>query len=78
MRTSNPGLVENAAALAKSDTVEVAVTSGIRVETSGSVKMVFLGGGTVTFSLTAGIDYPYRIKQIYSTGTDAITVYGLY
>lgn len=68
------------------DTNEITtVTAGIRVNVSGLVKLVFAGPGSasaVTLQLVAGVDYPYQIRQVFSTGTDAgvITgkIHGLY
>lgn len=52
------------------------VTAGIRVNVSGLVKLVFVAGNTVTLQLVAGVDYPYQVKQVFSTGTDAAVITG--
>jgi len=48
------------------------VTSGIRTNTSGLVKMTFEDDATpVTLYLLQGKTYAYRVKRVWSTGTDA-------
>lgn len=68
-----------------SDTLQLTtgITAGIRVNADGLVKIVAADDTTaVTVLMLAGLDYPYCVKQVYSTGTDAgvITakIFGLY
>lgn len=49
---------------------------GIEVETEGDVVMVLASGREVTRTLTAGRIYPLRVKQIKSTSTTAIGIWG--
>lgn len=63
------------------DTNEITtVTAGIRVNVTGLVKLVFVGPpsnlAAVTLYLVAGVDYPYQVKQVFSTGTDAAVITG--
>jgi len=76
-RTNNPQLVENCAEITPSDTVDIDVTSGIRVNVTGNVQMIFWGGATVTLLLVGGIDYPYRVTRVYATDTTATGIYRL-
>lgn len=48
---------------------------GMSVSADGTVKMTTVGGSVVSKPLLAGIEYDYRAKLIWSTGTDAITVH---
>lgn len=60
--------------IAVSDTVDLpgGVSSSIRTNVSGLAKVLFENDSTaVTLYLTQGVDYPYRIKRVFATGTDA-------
>lgn len=78
--TSTPA--ENAfdAFAAKSDTVDLTnATRAIYTGSGGSIKVDLVGSGTVTFtSVPAGTLLPIRVKRLYSTGTTATDVIGLY
>ncbi len=52
---------------------------GIYVGGDGNIKAVMLNGDVVTFSnVVAGMVYPFSCKQIWSTGTTATLLIGLY
>lgn len=54
-------------------------TRGISFGTAGDLKVITLGGQTVTIpadSLAAGIIHPLRVTRVYSTGTDAADIVG--
>lgn len=64
-------------AFTKSDTVnEPIVGRGLMVSADGNVKVVFENGDTVTLALKAGVLYPFMLKRVFSTGTDAVTCFG--
>ena len=55
------------------------VTRGIYVGASGDLKVLMTGGETVTFvDLAAGVIHPIAVIQVFSTGTDATGIVGLY
>lgn len=62
------------------DTNEVvSVTSGIMVNVSGLVKVVFEGdanGVGVILQMNQGVIYPWRIQQVFITGTAAGVITG--
>lgn len=74
------GPAVNAFAVTPHDTNELtAHTRGIYVGVSGDVKVTTTGGDTVTFvDMAAGVIHPIRAKIIFSTGTDATNIIGLY
>lgn len=51
---------------------------GIVLSADGTVKMTLVGGQTVSLALLAKVEYDFRPKLIWDTGTDAIDVYLLY
>lgn len=54
-------------------------TRGLYVGASGDVKVDMLGGETVTFvGLAAGVIHPIRATRVYSTGTTATNILGVY
>jgi hypothetical protein len=54
-------------------------TRGLYVGGSGVLKVDLVGGSTLTFAdVTAGDFLPLRVKKIYSTGTTATDLIGLY
>ena len=56
-----------------------AVTRAIYVGTGGDVKVQTVGGNDLTFSNVAdGSLIPIRIDMVYSTGTTASDILGLY
>ena len=68
-----------------SDTLELTtgVTAGLRTNVDGLVKLVCAGdSAAVTLFMLGGMDYPYRVKQVFSTGTDAAVktgkIFGLF
>lgn len=55
------------------------VTRAIWVGGAGAVKVTLYGGDTVTLSgVTAGTLLPLRVTRVFSTGTDATLLVGLY
>ena len=55
------------------------VTRGLRVNVSGNVKLMPAAQDTpVTVYMLAGVDYPYMVNRVYSTGTTATGIVGLY
>lgn len=70
----------NAAAVVPNDGADLAVsTRGVYCSVSGDVKVDMVDGGTVTFgSLAAGMIHPLRVKRVYSTGTSALGIVGVY
>ena len=80
---SRGGLGEPAAfgeAVTPHDSNELtAVTRGLWVGTGGDVKVVLFGGQTITFpNVQDGTLLPIRVRQVFSTGTDADDIVGLY
>lgn len=71
---------ENAAAVTPNDSTDLAnTTRGVYVGVTGDLKVDTVGGNTVTFvSLAAGIIHPIRAKRVYSTGTTATSILGVY
>lgn len=53
-------------------------TRGFICTTAGTVKVDMVRGGTVTFTVLAGVLYPFRVKRIYATGTSATGIVALY
>lgn len=54
-------------------------TRGIYVGVSGDVKVDMAGSGTVTFvGMAAGVFHPMRVTRVYSTGTTATNIVGVY
>lgn len=70
----------NAEAVTPSNTLELAAVSrALYVGGAGNVKVVTLGGDTVTLvGATAGEIIPIRVKQVLSTGTTATSIVSLY
>ena len=78
-----PGLEsppENVALITPHDTNELSyATRGISFGTAGDLKVVTLGGQTVTIpdgALAAGVIEALRVVQVYSTGTAASDIVG--
>jgi len=54
-------------------------TRGIYVGVSGDLKVDMVDVGTVTFvELASGMIHSISAKRVYSTGTDAASILGLY
>lgn len=72
--------VHNAAAVTPHDTNDLSKTTrGVYVGVSGDVKVDLAGGDTVTFvGLAAGVIHPLRVTRIYSTGTTATSILGVW
>lgn len=64
----------------KSNTVDLTTyTRAIYTGSGGNIKVDMVGSGTVTLvGVPAGSLLPLRIKRLYSTGTAATDVIGLY
>lgn len=55
------------------------VTRYLYVGVAGDVKVVTTDGDTITLvGLAAGVLHPIRVKQVWSTGTTAQSIAGLY
>lgn len=67
-------------AITPSDDVEIKVTRGIRVNVQGTVTLKGVDDSVAAaVLLLAGVDYPYRVKQVLDTGTDSdLGIVGLY
>ena len=78
--TGLTGPAVNAFAITPHDTNGVSYsTRGLYVGVSGDVKVVMIGGETVTFvGLAAGVIHPIRVNLVFSTGTDATGIVGVY
>lgn len=71
---------EYAASVTPNDSTDLAQsTRGIYVGATGDLKVDTVGGSTITFvGLAAGIIHPIRAKRVYSTGTTATSIVGVY
>jgi len=71
---------DNAASVTPHDSNDLSiVTRGIYVGTSGDLKVDLSGGDTVTFAnIAAGVIHPLRVQRVYSTGTTATDIVGVY
>ena len=47
---------------------------GIHCNTAGNLAVVMQDGSVATFALTAGVTYPYAIRQVTQTGSTAAGV----
>lgn len=67
-------------AITPDNNTDVPVTTrGLWVGGAGAVKVTLDGGDTVTLSgVTAGTLLPLRVTRVFSTGTDATLLVGLY
>ena len=74
----SPG--RHAIAVTPSDSVTLAHASrGIYIGGAGDLKVITVGGETVTFaSMAAGIVYPICVTQVLATGTTATGIVALY
>lgn len=78
-----PGLespMENGFSITPHDTNDLDYTTrGLYVGVSGHVKVDLAGGDTVTLnSMAAGVVHLLRVTRVYSTGTAATGIVGLY
>jgi len=71
---------ERAFAITGNDSTDLTVfPRAIYVGGAGNVKVITLGGDTVTFSgVLAGTVLPVRVKRVFSTDTTATNLLGLY
>lgn len=78
MTGTQPG--EHAAAITPHDTnVLTNTTRGIYVGVTGNVKVTMIGGETVTFAgLAAGVIHPIAAQIIWSAGTTATSIIGVW
>jgi hypothetical protein len=71
--------VHHIAAVTPSDSADLTTTtSGLHVNGDGDVKMTLASGETVTLALLAGISYPYEVKRVWATDTEATGIHALY
>lgn len=55
------------------------ITRGIYVGVAGDVKVDFANGDTVTFTdLAAGVIHAIAVRKVYSTGTAATNIVGIF
>ena len=71
---------ERAFAITGNDSTDLTIfPRAIYVGGAGNVKVITLGGDTVTFSgALAGTIIPVRVTRVFSTGTTATNLLGLY
>lgn len=71
---------EKAFSVTPSDTADLTqVTRGLYVGVSGNVKVDMVSGDTLTFvAMAAGVVHPLQVKKVYSTGTDATDIIGVF
>lgn len=71
---------ERAFAITGNDSTDLTVyPRAIYVGGAGNVKVITLGGDTVTFSgVLAGTVLPVRVKRVFSTDTTATNLIGIY
>lgn len=71
---------QGGAAVTPHDTNNLAIpTRGLYVGVSGNVKVDMIDGSTLTFvGLAAGIIHPLAVRRVYSTGTTATSIVGVY
>lgn len=74
----NGVLIERCDEVTPHDTNPLAFTTiALSVNVSGLVKVRFAGSSAdITRYMLAGIDYPWRVTHVRSTGTDAATITG--
>jgi hypothetical protein len=70
---------EKAVAITPQDSIEIPITRGVYVATTGDLVVRMLIGGVVTFpNIAPGIIHPIKVKGIEATGTTATGVIALY
>jgi hypothetical protein len=78
-KQSVDGSVRGAKAVTPSDTVDIPVTDGIYIGTTGNLAVVMEDGNTVTYtSIAAGICHPLGVTRVNSTNTTASNIVALY
>lgn len=79
IKKSDPaGCARSMKLIAKSDTV-ASVTGphrGFFIEAESTLKIVTVSDDTITATFPAGYN-PIMVKQVFSTGSDAVNVWGL-
>lgn len=72
---------DNAASLTPNDSTDLStVARGVYIGGAGDITVDFVGDGTnITITgLSAGVIYPFRVQRLYSTGTTATDIVGLW
>jgi hypothetical protein len=71
---------ERGFAITPSDSANLSIfTTGLYVGTSGDVKVDLVSGDTLTFvAMASGVIHRLQVKKVYSTGTDASNLIGVY
>lgn len=71
---------ERGFSITPNDSADLTVTTrGLYVGVSGDVKVDLVSGDTVTLvALAAGVIHPLRVRRVYSTGTAATDIIGVY
>jgi len=77
-----PGLESPASSafpIAPSDTNDLAQsTRALNVASSGSVRVLTVGGTVATIFIAAGVAFPIRAQRVLATGKDAQGIVGMY
>ena len=72
-------LVGSTVSITPSDSDTFPPTVGLYVGTAGDVKVTTANGQDVTFkNLSAGLCHPIKCRKVFSTGTTAVNILGLY
>lgn len=75
----SPTTYENAFPTGTNDTVDIRVTQAIYVGATGTLRVTMFGGQIVTFNgVQAGQVLPISVIRVWTTGTTATGVIGLY
>lgn len=70
---------DNASMVTPSDSADLSyVTRSLWIGSQGNLKVTMLGGGDVTFNVTAHMELPIRVTRIWSTGTSAGDIVALW
>ena len=71
---------EHAFAITPNDSTALTIaTRAIYVGGNGNLKVTTVGGETITFTgVVAGMIYPLRVALVWSTGTTATNLIGVY
>lgn len=77
-----PGLsspAESITLIVPDDSVDLThATRAINVSNTGNVRITTVSGTTETLFIAAGIAFPVRARRVWSTGTDAAGIRGLF
>jgi hypothetical protein len=78
--SNSVGPATSAVSITPHDTNDLdTVTRGIYVGASGDLKVDMVGGGTVIFvALVGGVIHPIQARRVYSTGTTATGIIGIW